>query len=154
MGDTEFAAYRASGLMVRCPTCKAHFLPPALPRSRYLPETERQAAELVAKIKTLASQHDEGVKQCALMHLEDEWLAGHGHRMTVKLGENVISNAAKCSVCGSDTRQKGLMLHIISRWRNTTTAIYLCEEHRTTPNLYSIDLDLHETNICPQLGPD
>lgn len=60
---------------VDCPNCKTSFEPRPLPRPRrnlYPAETEQSAAELLAKINSVASEYDDGVKQCALMHLENE----------------------------------------------------------------------------------
>ena len=149
---TSFEGMATPFSSISCPACKAHFAPPSQRRSPYRPEVEQQAAELVAKLRAVASGHDEGVRQCALMHLENEWLGKSGHRATIKLGPNISSNAAKCSICGKDTRSKGFMLHIVSRWRNTTTAIYLCEEHKATTQLHETDVDLHQENICPPIG--
>ncbi len=140
---------------VECPNCKTSFeaRPRATTRrSLYPPEVEEAAGDLLAKIRQAASACDEGVKQCALFHLEGEWLRGAGHKVTIKLGANDSVNDATCSVCGRDTTHAGFAVHFVSRWRSTTTVIYLCDEHKGTPHLHETDVDIHRDNICPRVG--
>jgi len=152
------APFNSMGLpisKVDCPNCKTSFEPLARPRPRrslYPAETEQRATELLAKINDVASAYDDGIRQCALLQLENEWLGGSGHKVTIKLGANHSVNDARCSVCGKDTPDKGFVLHIISRWRNTTTSVFLCDEHKETPSLFATDVDILENNICPRMG--
>lgn len=139
---------------VDCPNCKTAFEPRPQPRPRrslYDAGTEQRAAELLAKINDVASAYDGATRQCALMQLENEWLSGSGHKVTIKIGANLSAGNARCSVCGKDTTREGFVLYIISRWRNTTTEVYLCDEHREH-HLYATDVDTHEDNICPRMG--
>lgn len=141
-----------SFMWISCPACKASFAPPGESKSPYRPEVQQEAVELAAKIRALASNHDDGVRQCALMHLENEWLGKSGHRAKIRLGNNISGDAAQCSICGKDTRSKGFVLRIRSLWRNTTTAIYLCDEHKVVTQLLETEVDLHQDNICPPIG--
>lgn len=152
--DAPFDSQGRTVSTVKCPNCGAPFAPKALPsprRSRYTADVERRAADLVAEINRVAASYDDSVRKCALMVLEDEWLGPRGHWVTIKLGANSSANGAECSICHKDTTGKGFELHIISRWRATTTTIYLCEEHRGLA-LHATDVDLHKTNICPRLS--
>ncbi len=141
---------------VECPDCHQTFTPTlrqqTRKRSPYRSEVEREAQSTLGKIHEMVTDCDVGVRQWVLWHLEEEWLGDAGHKVTIKLGENSYVNPAACSVCGKDTTHKGFTCHIISGWRNITTAVYLCGEHKATPYIHARDVNIHKDNICPRFS--
>lgn len=134
----------ASGGEVRCLNCQ-EIISLDVP-SPYPVEIEEEVRGYLEKIREATGKLNEGAKQCVLWHLEKEWLGAKGHWAILKLGKNLYSNPASCSVCGNDTTNKGITLHVVSKWRNTANVVNLCEEHCNPNHLLAADIDLHVSN--------
>jgi hypothetical protein len=100
----------------------------------------------------VTSGYDQSIKQCALYHLEDEWLGDTGHRVKIQFGANEFANPAACSVCGRDTTQAGFVMRLVSWWRQTSTRICLCDQHSAARQLHEVEVNIHQDNMDPRSG--
>jgi len=137
---------------VTCPNCNTKFIAnphkPSDDRSPFLMGTDIEAKPYIKEILELIKDASEGVKQCILFHLEDLLLPDHKHLCSVKIGDNFHYACSVCDKEGSSVFD----IVLISRWRDTTTEIHLCEDHVKSLG-YAKDFDLHNNNYL-ELKPN